>query len=208
MCHPPPPPDLPSGLPSAGVDRNFCRPWSLQNRTSFQRVRRGERRLRPRSFRRWGLWSRISILSLFCFFLGCCHCPLIFAVTLFPANPSGRSAGYGSWVKSLGPTEALNQPRTRARFGFDSGESRRGEAAVRRAWTHLWCEDAFASFGLALRFVLGRGKHWITRRTNLAEKIERLKDRLGDNQRLGDLSRCHQGGATGVVAAIRRMRIV
>jgi len=55
-----------------------------KSRTSFHRVRRGVRWLRPRSFRRWGLWSRILILSWFCYFLGllllhgcgtCCSVP-------------------------------------------------------------------------------------------------------------------------------------
>ena len=61
---------------------------------------------------------------------------------------------------------------------------------------------------LALRFVLRRGKHWITRLKNRGERIQRLKDGLSDNERLGDLSRCYQGGATGVVAVVMTMRIV
>ena len=52
----------------------FADSGRCKSRTSFHRVRRGEQRLRPRSFRRWGLWSWVSILSLFCFFLGCSHC--------------------------------------------------------------------------------------------------------------------------------------
>ena len=78
---------------------------------------------------------------------------------------------------------------------------------MRRAKTHLWLEGPIAWFGLAFQFILGRGKHQIARLTNRAEKIERLKNRLDDNDRRGELSRCHQGGATSVVAAVMRMRI-
>ena len=87
-------------------------------------------------------------------------------------------------------------------------ERRRGEAAIRRTKTHLWRENPIAWFGLALQFVLGREKHQIARLPNRAEKIEGLKNRLDDNQRRGELSRCHQGGATGVVAVVMWMRIV
>jgi hypothetical protein len=58
-----------------------------KSKTSFHRVRRGERWLRPRSFRKWGLWSRILILSWSCFFLGCCcHCVLIPIFTRLRVN--------------------------------------------------------------------------------------------------------------------------
>ena len=79
---------------------------------------------------------------------------------------------------------------------------------MRRTKTHLWREDPIAWFGLALQFVLGRGKHQIARLTNWAEKIERLKNRLDDNERRGELSRCHQGGTTGVAAVVLWMRVV
>lgn len=79
---------------------------------------------------------------------------------------------------------------------------------MRRAKTHLWREDPIAWFDLALQFVLGRGKHQIARLKNRAGKIERLRNRFDDNERRGDLGRCYQGGATGVVAAVVRMRIV
>ena len=62
----------------------FADSGRCKSRTSFHRVRRGERLLRPRSFHRWGLWLRISILSWSCFFLGCCyHCLLIPVFTLY-----------------------------------------------------------------------------------------------------------------------------
>jgi len=65
----------------------FADSGRCKSRTSFHRVRRGERLLRPRSFRRWGLWSRISILSWSCSFLGCCcHYLLIPVFTLFRVN--------------------------------------------------------------------------------------------------------------------------
>lgn len=76
---------------------------------------------------------------------------------------------------------------------------------VRRVKTHLWREDPIAWFDLALQFVLGHGKHQIARLENRAEKIERLKNRFDDNKRRGELGRCHQGGATGVVAVVMRM---
>ena len=79
---------------------------------------------------------------------------------------------------------------------------------MRRVKTHLWREDPIAWFGLARQFVLGGEKHQIARLKNRAENIERLKDWLYDNERRGDLSRCHQGGATGVITAVMRMRIV
>ena len=79
---------------------------------------------------------------------------------------------------------------------------------MRRVKTHLWREDPVVWSGLALRFVFGRGKHCIARLKNRAEKIQRLKERLDDNELRGELSRCHQGGATGVVTAVMRMRIV
>lgn len=41
-----------------------------KSRKSFHRVRRGERLLRPRSFHRWGPWSRIPIPSWSCSFIG------------------------------------------------------------------------------------------------------------------------------------------
>ena len=87
-------------------------------------------------------------------------------------------------------------------------ERRRGETAVSRAKTNLRREDTFASFSLALWFVFGRGNHWIARLKNRAEKMQRLKEWLDDNERVGDLSRCHQSGATGVVAAVMRVRMV
>ena len=43
------------------ADRHHCK-----NRTLFDPVLYGERLLCPRSFRRWGLWSRISIHSWCC----------------------------------------------------------------------------------------------------------------------------------------------
>jgi hypothetical protein len=47
--------------------------------------------LRPRSFRRWGLWSRISILSWSCSFLGGCrHCLLSSDFALLRLNPPIR----------------------------------------------------------------------------------------------------------------------
>jgi hypothetical protein len=61
---------------------------------------------------------------------------------------------------------------------------------------------------LALQFVLGRGKHQIERLTNREDETERLKKRLADNERRGEVSRCHQGGAAGVVAVVMGMRIV
>ena len=79
---------------------------------------------------------------------------------------------------------------------------------MRRAKTHLWREDPIAWFGLALQFVLGRGKHQIARLKNRAENIERLKNRLNDNERSGNLSRCDQGGTTGVVRVVMWMRIM
>src|ERR1017187_2221032 len=73
-CYPQQPPGL-------GPVASYRRAWRetfadngrCKSNKSFHRVRRGERWLRPRSFRRWGLWSRILILSWSCFFLGCCH---------------------------------------------------------------------------------------------------------------------------------------
>lgn len=78
---------------------------------------------------------------------------------------------------------------------------------MRRAKTHPWREDPIAVFSLAQRFGLGRGKHWIARLKNRAEKIKGLKNRLDDNERRGELSRCRQSGATGV-AAVMRMRVM
>ena len=186
-------PTFPRALRRRAWTETFADSGRCKSRTSFHRVRRGERLLHPRSFRRWGLWSRISILSWSCFFLGCCHGLRVKSLRAFQrhgANGSVESAAH----------ECAQR--------IQLGERRRGEAAVRRAKTHLWREDPIAVFSLALRFVFGRGKHWITRLKNRAEKIQRLKDGLGDNERRGDLSRCHQGGATGVVAAVMRMRIV
>ena len=62
----------------------FADSGRCKSKTFGHRVRRGVRWLRPRSFRRWGLWSRISILSWSCFFLGCCccHCLFILIFTL------------------------------------------------------------------------------------------------------------------------------
>ena len=79
---------------------------------------------------------------------------------------------------------------------------------MRRTKTHLWREDPIAWLGLALQFVLGRRDHQVARLKNRAEKIERLMNRLDDNERSGELSRCHQGGATSVVAVVMWMRIV
>lgn len=78
---------------------------------------------------------------------------------------------------------------------------------MRRTKTHLWREDTIAVFSWAQRFGFGRGKHSIARLKNRAEKIQRLKEGLGDTGRCGNLSRCHQGGATGVAAAVMRVRI-
>lgn len=79
---------------------------------------------------------------------------------------------------------------------------------MRRVKTHLWREDPIAWFDLAFQFVLGREKHQLARLTNRAEKIEGLKNRLDDNERRGELSRCQQGGTTGVVSVVMWMRIV
>src|ERR1035441_956993 len=73
-----------SSLPACGRAWRQ-RPWTetsagrgrCKSRTSSHRVRHGGRLLRPRSFRRWGLWSRFSFLSWSCSFLGCCYCLLI-----------------------------------------------------------------------------------------------------------------------------------
>ena len=60
-----------------------------KSRTSFHRGRRGERSPRPRSFRRWGLWSRALTRSWSCSFLGCCgHGLLIPLFTLFGVSQS------------------------------------------------------------------------------------------------------------------------
>src|ERR1035437_4311965 len=67
-------PAFPRGLRRRAWTETFADSGRCKSRTSFHRVWRGEQRLRPRSFRRRDLWSWISILSLFCFFLGCCHC--------------------------------------------------------------------------------------------------------------------------------------
>jgi len=73
----------PSGRRRAWTE-TFADSGHCKSRTSFHRVPRGERLFRPRSFRRWGLWSRISFLSWSCSFLGCCcHCLLIPVFTLF-----------------------------------------------------------------------------------------------------------------------------
>jgi hypothetical protein len=62
---------------------------------------------------------------------------------------------------------------------------------------------------LAQRSGFGRGEHLIARLKNRAGKIQRFKEWLGGIERLGDLSCCYQGGATGVVATVvMRMRIV
>ena len=79
---------------------------------------------------------------------------------------------------------------------------------MRRVKTHLWREGPITVFSLALRFVFGRGKHWIARLKNCAEKIWRFKDGLDDNERLGDLNRCYHSVATAGVAAAMMMRIV
>ena len=79
---------------------------------------------------------------------------------------------------------------------------------MRRTKTHLWREDPIAVFSLAQRFGFGRGKHWIARLKNRAEKTQRFKEWLGGIERLGNLSRGHQGGATGVAVALARVRIV
>ena len=67
-------------------------------------------------------------------------------------------------------TEALNQPRTSAYFEFNSSERRRGEAAVRRAKTHLWREDPIAWFGLAVRRILREGERCGVRLQEQAEE--------------------------------------
>jgi len=79
---------------------------------------------------------------------------------------------------------------------------------MRRTKTHLWREDPIAVFSLAQRFGFGRGKYRIARWKNRAKEIQRLKDGFGDDKRSGNLGRCNQGGATGVVATVMRMRIV
>ena len=62
-------------------------------------------------------------------------------------------------------------------------------------------------FSLAQRFGFGRGRHWIARLKNRAGQIQRFKEWLGGIERLGDLSRGHQGGATGVATTLTRLRI-
>ena len=80
---------------------------------------------------------------------------------------------------------------------------------MRRAKTHHRRENQIRAFSLAQRFGFGRGKHRIARLKSRAEKIQRFKEWLGGIERLGDLSWCHQSGATGVVATtLTRMRIV
>lgn len=111
----------------------------------------------------------------------------------FPGQRSGRK------VEPVAPGGAQR---------IQLGESRRGETVVRRVKTHRWREDPITVFGLAFRFVPEHGKPWIARLKHRAEKIQRFKGGLDDNNRRDDLNRCHQGGATGVVAAVVRMRIV
>jgi hypothetical protein len=109
------------------------------------------------------------------------------------------------------PEGDLKQARatTLARARFKSDEGGRSETAVRRAKTHHRRENQIAVFSLAQRSGLGRGKHWIARLKNRTGQIQRFKEWQGGIERLGDLSRCNQGGATGVVAAtLTRMRIV
>ena len=78
-----------------------------------------------------------------------------------------------------------------------------------RSNTHHRRENQIAVFSLAQWFGFGRGKHWIARLKNRAGQIQRFKEWLGGIERLGDLGRCHQSGATGVVATtLTRMRIV
>ena len=130
-------PTFPRGLRRRVWTETFAGSGRCKSGTSFHRVRHGERWLRPRSFRRWGLWSWIPILSLFCFFLGYCHCTLIFAVTLFPAINSRGSAGPGLWVKNLrafqrqganGSVESTAHKRVP-----DSTQAREGGARLRCA---------------------------------------------------------------------------
>src|ERR1035437_9693527 len=80
-------PTFPRGLRRRAWTETFADSGRCKSKTSFHRVRRGESLLRPRSFRRWGLWSRILFLSWSCFFLGCyCHCILILVFMLFRVN--------------------------------------------------------------------------------------------------------------------------
>lgn len=78
---------------------------------------------------------------------------------------------------------------------------------MRRAKTHHRRENHIAVLSLAHRFGFGRGRHWILRLKDRAEKIQRLEEGLGDNEWRADLCRSHQGGATGVAAAVMRVRI-
>src|ERR1035437_1111770 len=62
----------------------------------------------------------------------------------------------------------------RALRGFNSGESRRGEAVERRAKTHFRREDPIAWFGLAQRLAWGRGEHMLRRRAQEGNVEHRL----------------------------------
>ena len=79
---------------------------------------------------------------------------------------------------------------------------------MRRSKTHHRRENQIGVFSLAQRFGFGRGRHWTARLKNRAEKSQRFKEWLGGIERLGELSRCHQGGATGVATTLTRLRIV
>ena len=79
---------------------------------------------------------------------------------------------------------------------------------MRRVKAHLWHESPIVLFDLAIPFVIGRGKHQNARVKNRAENTGRLNNRHDDNERSDELSRCHQDGATGLVTAGMRVRIL
>jgi len=84
-------------LPSVGsADRAWTENQLARAKTSFHSVGHGERWLRPRSFRNWGLWSGISILSSLFFFLGHCHISILFPLIIvsgFSFPESVQTAG-------------------------------------------------------------------------------------------------------------------
>ena len=137
---------------------------------------------------------------------------LAFAVTLFPELNGPGFIGHGPRVKSLrvfqqhGANEgAESAAHERARFGFDSGERRGSDTAVRRTKAHFGREVPIAWFGPVVRMILREGRRCDGRFTGNAQEGNGTRDRLVEDdslRRLGD--RVQRGAARAILAAMPR----